>query len=101
MDAANEEIGQMDLQSSQHFAQLQRDFGDRLNEEMTSQVQAWESTQVNIAVIGETSVGKSSHINAHFGSYVCIVGHSGNVTQEVTPYGQTGRMTGSNPGILK
>ena len=80
----------MDLASTQQFAELTAQFGDRFNSEMNSAVKAWESSKVNIAVIGETYVGKSTHINLHFGNHAATSGHAGDTTQTVTPYGQTG-----------
>ena len=57
---------------------------------MNSAVKAWESSKVNIAVIVETYVGKSTHIDLHFGNNATTAGHAGDTTQTVTPYGQTG-----------
>ena len=90
MEASSEPTFNLDLASTQQFAELTAQFGDRLNSEMNSAVKAWESSKVNIAVIGETYVGKSTHINLHFGNNAATAGHAGDTTQTVTPYGQTG-----------
>ena len=96
MEASSEPKFNLDLASTQEFAQLSAQFGDQLNSEMNSAVKAWESSKVNIAVIGETYVGKSTHISLHFGKNVATAGHAGDTTQTVTPYGQTGPINEEN-----
>ena len=64
----------IDAETCKEFIHIQSQSGDNLNEQMTSSLQEWEKTRVNIAVIGETYVGKSTHINAHFGNYAASAG---------------------------
>ena len=89
----------MDATTCLEFIEIKNQFGDNLNEEMTSSLKEWERAVVNIAVIGETYVGKSSHINAHFGNYAATAGHAGDTTQEVTPYGRNGPIDLSNADL--
>ena len=70
----------MDLASTQQFAELTAQFDDRINSEMNSAVKAWESSKVNIAVIEETYVGKSTANNLHFGNNAATAGHAGDTT---------------------
>ena len=90
MEASSESTFNLDLASTQQFAELTAQFGDQFNSEMNSAVKAWESSKVNIAVIGETYVGKLTHNNLHFGKNAATTGHAGDTTQTVTPYEQTG-----------
>ena len=90
MEVLSEPIFNLDLASNQQFAELTAQIGDQFNSEMNSVVKAWESSKVNIAVIGETFVGKLTHINLHFGNNAATAGHAGDATQTVIPYKHTG-----------
>ena len=64
----------VDAETCKEFINIQSQSGDNINEKMTSSLKEWEKTRVNIAVIGETYVGKSTHINSHFGNYAARAG---------------------------
>ena len=89
MEISSEPTFNLDLASTQQFAELTAQFGDQFISEMNSAVKVWESSKVKIAVIGETYEGKITHINSHFGNNAATAGQAGDTTQTVTPYGQT------------
>ena len=93
IEVSSESTFNLDLASTQQFTELTAQFSYRFISEMNSAVKAWESSKVNIAVIGETYVGKSTHNNLHFGNNAATAGHAGDTTQTVTPYGQTGSIS--------